>query len=263
MKEPDTKIGVTLYNLRDYCKTAEDLDSTLGKVKEIGYQAVQVSGVGVSPEVVKEKLDKYGLFVCATHESLQDLRDNFDGVVKKLQLWNCDFTAIGSPGPEWDPEEGKTTALIAELDEFGRRFAARGIRFGYHNHHFEFRKAGRDKLWLERLYDETSRETFFAEIDVHWVQRGGHNPVDWIRKVAGRMPVCHFKDYAVRGKMWDFEINFCEIGEGNLNWPEIIKACDETGVRWVVVEQDQPFEGKSIFESIKISYDNLIKMGVK
>jgi len=52
MKEPDTKIGVTLFNLRDYCKTAEDLDSTLAKIKEIGYQAVQVSGVGVGPEVV-------------------------------------------------------------------------------------------------------------------------------------------------------------------------------------------------------------------
>jgi sugar phosphate isomerase/epimerase len=258
MKTPDTKIGVTLFNLRDYCKTAQDLDDTLAKVKEIGYQAVQVSGVSLDPEIVKEKLDKYGLYVCATHESLQGLRDDFGGVVKKLKLWECDFTAIGSPGEEFSLDVNKATKLISDLDEFGRKFAAEGIKFGYHNHHFEFAKAG-DKLFLEKLYDETDPKTFYAEIDVHWIQRGGQTPSKWIRKVSGRMPVCHFKDFAIIER----DPHFCEIGEGNLDWPEIIKACEETNVRWYVVEQDRTFGDKNIFESIKISYDNMIKMGIK
>lgn len=258
MKKPDTKIGVTLFNLRDYCKTAQDLDNTLAKVKEIGYQVVQVSGVSLDPEVVKEKLDKYGLYVCATHESLQGLRDDFEGVVKKLKLWECDFTAIGSPGGDFTLDPVKAGKLIEELDDFGRKFAAEGIKFGYHNHHFEFVKTG-DKLFLERLYDETDPETFHAEIDVHWIQRGGQNPADWIRKVSGRMPVCHFKDFAIVER----EPHFCEIGEGNLDWSAIVKACEESKVRWYVVEQDRTFGDRNIFESIKISYDNMIKMGIK
>jgi sugar phosphate isomerase/epimerase len=259
MDAPDTKIGVTLFNLRDYCNTAEELDATLAKVKKIGYEAVQISGVGLEPEVIRKKLDKYGLFPCASHENFNQLRDDFDGVVKKLKTLGCDFTALGSPGGFFSLNKEEATKLFAELDEFGRRFAAEGIRFGYHNHHIEFAQTDWGKLWLESLYEETNSDTFFAEIDVHWIQRGGQNPPDWIRRVAGRMPVCHFKDFTIVGD----EARFCEIGEGNLNWPEIIKACEETGVRWYVVEQDRTFGEKDIFESIEISYNNMKKMGIK
>lgn len=73
------------------------------------------------------------------------------------------------------------------------------------------------------------------------------------------MPVCHFKDFAwVNGSGV-----FCEIGEGNLDWPEIIRACNETGVRWFSIEQDRTFMDRDIFESIKISFDNLKAMGVR
>jgi len=61
----------------------------------------------------------------------------------------------------------------------------------------------------------------------------------------------------------DNEPRFCEIGEGNLDWPSILQACEETGVRWYSIEQDQETPGRNIFESIKVSFDNLKAMGVK
>ena len=137
----------------------------------------------------------------------------------------------------------------------------KGIRLGYHNHHFEFiRLPGTKKTMLETFYDDTDSRCVSAEIDVHWVTRGGGSPVRWIRKVAGRMPVIHFKDFAVIGNN---EPAFCEIGEGNLDWPAIIEACRETGVRWYSIEQDALFQNRDIFDSIKISFDNLKAMGVK
>jgi sugar phosphate isomerase/epimerase len=257
MNIPDTKIGLTLYNVRDYCKTENDLDETLKKLTQIGYEAIQVSGVNLAPELIKEKADKYGLYICASHEGLDALRTDFDSIVKKLKVWGCDFTALGSPGTHFTLNPHDTGTLIVELNEWGKRFAAEGIRFAYHNHHFEFAKAG-DSLFIERLYNETDKATFFAEIDVHWVQRGGQSPVDWIRKVKGRMPVCHFKDFTVIEK----EPRFCEIGEGNLDWESIIKACDETGVRWYIVEQDDPMDDYDIFKSLEISYRNMKAMGI-
>ena len=256
MKAPDTKIAATLYSLRNHCQSVKDLDQTLGRLKSFGYEAVQVSGVPLSPQEVKELTDKHGLYICASHESLETLRNDFDSIIKKLKLWDCDFTALGFPGESFSPNTGDR--LITELDEYGRRFAEKGIRFGYHNHEMEFAPSG-DKLFLERLYEETDHKTFFAEIDVHWVQRGGQNPADWIRKVAGRMPVCHFKDFTIVGR----EPRFCEIAEGNLDWQGIIKACDETAVRWYVVEQDEPVDSRDIFQSLEISYNNLKKMGVQ
>ena len=70
MKMPDSQIAVTLFNLREYCKTESDLDRTLDRVCEIGYQAVQVSAVPLPAEVIKKQLDKHALFCCATHENI-------------------------------------------------------------------------------------------------------------------------------------------------------------------------------------------------
>ena len=53
------------------------------------------------------------------------------------------------------------------------------------------------------------------------------------------------------------------IGEGNLDWGGILLACRETGVRWYSIEQDALFKDRDIFESIRISYNNLRAMGVK
>lgn len=106
---------------------------------------------------------------------------------------------------------------------------------------------------------KTCSKCVFSELDVHWVQRGGCNPETWIRKLAGRIPVIHFKDFAM------IEMNpvYCEIGEGNLEWNKIIQACRDTNVRWYSIEQDSPFPGRDIFDSMKISFDNLRAMGVK
>ncbi len=259
MKIPDTKIAVTLFNLRDYCKTYEDLDTTLQRVKDIGYEAIQISGIGpIPPEKVKELIDKYSFYVCATHEGIPALRNNFDDIVKKMKLWECDFTALGSPGPAecWSAEG--VVDFAAELDIIGEKFKAEGLKFGFHNHDREFGKFT-DKIWLEELYERTDPEHLYAELDIHWITRGGGNPEAWIRKVAGRMPVIHFKDFTVIERT----PHFCEIGEGNLDWPGILKACEETGVRWYSIEQDRTFGDKDIFESIKISFDNLKGMGVK
>ncbi len=85
-------------------------------------------------------------------------------------------------------------------------------------------------------------------------------------KVENRsLPKIEVEDFAL-GQV-DYENRripeFAEIGEGNLNWEEIIKACVETDVRWYVVEQDSTCSDRGIFESIKISFDNMKLMGIE
>ena len=40
------KLGVQLYSVRDVCQDAAGLRETFRRIKEIGYDAVQVSGIG-------------------------------------------------------------------------------------------------------------------------------------------------------------------------------------------------------------------------
>ena len=252
-------IGVTLFNLRDYCKDVAGLDSTLNRVRSIGYENIQVSGVGsIEPEVIKELADKYELSIVATHEAAADLDNDMAGVIAKLKSWECDFTALGFPGKAaWDGTAEGVPALLDKLAKWGTELKEAGVRFGYHNHDIEFEKFN-SRILLEQIYTEVPATTLYAEIDVHWVARGGGDPVAWIKKVAGRMPVIHVKDMTIV----DRTPEICEIGEGNLNWPAIIKACQETNVSYLIVEQDRPFQDRDIFESMKISFDNMRAMGL-
>ncbi len=145
--------------------------------------------------------------------------------------------------------EGMSTAA--------RTLKAAGISLGYHNHSFEFEPVG-DKLLMEHLMAMTADAGMWAEIDTYWVQHGGGDPAAWIRKVAGRIPMVHFKDMGVL----EGEQAMREIGEGNLNWLAIIDACKAAGVKYYTVEQDH-CNGVDPFECLAISLRNMKAMGLE
>lgn len=251
------KIAAQLYTLRDFLKTEDDIASTLRKVKEIGYNAVQVSGMGpIDDRKLKELADSAGLFICATHIPFADMVNDLDGVIAKHKLWECPYVGIGGL-----PNEYKTSAegyaTFAKLaSDIGRKLKDAGLQFVYHNHAFEFRKFG-GKSGMDILFEESDPDSFGFELDVHWVQAGGADPIEWIRKVAGRMQVIHLKDFVVSENS---ERMFAEIGEGNMNFRGILDTCAQTSVEWGAVEQDNCY-GRNPFDSLAVSARNLKALG--
>lgn len=119
MKAPDSQIAVTLYNLRDYCKTESDLDKTLDKVCDIGYRAVQVSGTPLPADVIRKQLDSHNLYCCATHEGLDTLKGDPAALIDRLQTLECDFTALGAPPPEYRQDVKMVDELIRIFETMG------------------------------------------------------------------------------------------------------------------------------------------------
>jgi len=258
MKKKPSEIAVTLFNLREHCKTEADFIRTLSLVKGMGYTTVQVSAVALDPVIIRKHLDEFGMFCCATHEGFDNLFYDAGAACDKLDILGCDFTALGAP-PVQFRSQFAMKELAKRFNTMGKEFAKRGKMLAYHNHAFEFSRQGGDQVLLETFYQNTDPEFVKAELDVQWVARGGANPVTWIKKLAGRIHVIHFKDFTIV----ENEPTFCEIGQGNLEWPEIVKACRETKVRFFSIEQDQPFPGRDIFESMRISYDKMKELGFK
>jgi sugar phosphate isomerase/epimerase len=249
----ELNVAAQLYTLRDYLKQPEDIAQTLKKVKAVGYNAVQASGIGtVDPKELKRMADEAGLRICATHVSFDRLKDDLDTVIEEHKIWDCRYVGLGSMPEELRGSRDGYITFICEADKISRKLLKCGLKFIYHNHSFEFERFG-DKTGLDLLLSKTDPEAFGFELDTYWVQAGGANPVEWIRKVKGRMEVVHFKDMAMNG--WNQV--FAEIGEGNLNWREIIDACRETGVLWYAVEQDVC--KRDPFESLQISLNYLKK----
>ena len=250
-----SKLAVTLFTCRDFTQTPADIARTLKKVKEIGYNYVQLSALGpIDPKELKTMLDGEGLGVCATHVPYERLQDELGTVIKEHQLWGCKNVAIGGLPEEYCNFKGYAK-FAREGSHIGKKLAEANLTFSYHNHYWELEKQ-EGRRGLEILFEDSDPDVFFSEIDTYWIQYAGGDPAFWIRKMKGREPLVHFKDLGIRkGKPAMFE-----IGEGNLNWPAILQACREAGVHWYIVEQD--WCPGDPFESIAISFRNLKAMGL-
>ncbi|MGE9291256.1 MAG: sugar phosphate isomerase/epimerase family protein [Puniceicoccales bacterium] len=254
-----SQIAIQYYTLRDFTNSVEDFAETCRKVAAIGYQAVQISGVDyevVPPQKIKEICAENGLTICATHESSDLVLDNPEKVVENLAALGTNATAYPFPRDIDFGSDESVADLIRKLDHSGKVLADAGMVLTYHNHHHEFRKLN-GQIILERIYHETDPKHLQGEIDTYWVQFGGGNPAAWCRSLKNRLPLLHLKDYRVNDQT---EVEFSEIGKGNLNFREIIDAAEESGCEWFIVEQDScPGDP---FDSIKMSFDYLKSLAV-
>ncbi len=247
-------IAAQLYTLRDFLKTPADIAASLKKVKQIGYESVQLSGLGkIDARELNKILQGEGLSVCATHVSLESLKEGAQGILDEHRLWNCKYTAIGMYNAD---TAAKWEAFAADFSKIATSFAAAGLKIGYHNHSHELARFD-GKTAMQILLDKFSQDVWM-EIDTYWITHGGADPIAWINKVAGRIPCVHFKDMGISADRKQF---MAEVGEGNLNWPGIIDACRKAGVQWYIVEQDVC--QRDPFESLAISLRNLRQLGVK
>ena len=113
---------------------------------------------------------------------------------------------------------------------------------------------------LEILFDESDPRYFLAELDTYWIQHGGGDPVAWIERVSGRMPVVHLKDMVMLSEPGQARPRqaMADVGAGNMNFAGILAACQRAGVEWYAVEQDYP-QGDA-FDSLAVSLRNLAGM---
>jgi sugar phosphate isomerase/epimerase len=250
-----TGIAAQLYTLRDFLHTPDEIASALKRVKAIGYDGVQLSGLGpIDPKELANMLQGEGLVAAATHVPYNRLINDLPALIDEHKLWGCQNVAIGGLPEEFRNEEGYLT-FARQMTEVAGKLKEAGLTFSYHNHNFEFQKYN-GKTGMELMYENSDPNLFLAEIDTYWVQAGGANPVTWINKMRGRIVIIHYKDMTVNG--WNQIM--AEVGEGNLEWPAIIEASREAGVFWYAVEQDTC--QRDPFESLAISFRNLKAMGL-
>jgi sugar phosphate isomerase/epimerase len=245
------QIAAQLYTVRAYLKTPADIAASLTKVKAIGYDAVQISGLGPIDAVeLKRMCDGEGLVICATHEPGQQIIEHPEQIVERLHALGCGYTAY--PWPHVPLETvAQVDAFCADLERSGAVLRDAGMVLCYHNHAKEFlRLEGRTVL--ERIFAQTDASCVQGEPDTYWVQAGGGSPLRWCERLKGRLPLLHLKDYA-NGP--DQVPRIAELGNGNLDWDLIIPAADAAGCRWFIVEQD--ICPGDPFESLRISRDFL------
>lgn len=247
-----SQIAAQFYTLRDYCQTAEALAKTARRVREIGYEAAQLSGIGpIGDAEVVAIMQGEGLKICATHEPSQQILDEPQKVVERLQRLDCKLTAYPYPLNIDFTNREHIETLVRKLDAAGAVLREAGMQLGYHNHAIEFVKFEGAPV-LEYIYAQTSPKNLVSEIDTYWIHYGGGDVVEWVKKLRGRQPLIHLKDY---GFTPENKPTWCEIGAGTLPFDRIIAEAEAGGCEWFIVEQDT-CPGDPI-DSLRQSFDYL------
>ncbi|MEO3940423.1 sugar phosphate isomerase/epimerase [Paenarthrobacter nicotinovorans] len=278
-------IGVQAMMLKDSFADIGAFE-TLRKVSAIGYNAVEISQIPMTPENVDE-LDRsrteLGMDIAALSVYLEGrkgfavetLADHFDKIVDEAKRLDTSLLRIGMLPFGAMKSLDSVIEFAKQANGYAERLQEHGISLYYHNHHIEFAKF--DGKYMLDIIAENS-PAMGMEIDVHWVQRGGLDPVRTLEKYAGKTAMVHLKDYRIgqlpeasfgllekgdfAGFMAEFRnvVQFAEVGEGNLDFPSIIPAAVAAGAQYLLVEQDELY-GRTVWDALQTSYDNLVAMG--
>ncbi len=259
---------------------------TLRKVTEIGYHAIEISQVAMTPENVAEMRrarDELGLRITSLSAMLttpaglvfDSLTEDYDKIVADCHALETSILRIGMLPFEAMTSLDGVLGFARQANTIARRLAEDGIDLYYHNHHIEFARF--DGRYMLDLIAETAPD-IGLELDVHWIHRGGLDPVAVLAAYAGRVRLVHLKDYRIgtlpatalaalaAGDTASFMaaftgvVQFAEVGEGNLEWRPIIDQALASGAQYLLVEQDETY-GRDPFESLAISRANLVRLG--
>jgi len=233
--------ALQLYTVRDHLE--KDVRGTLAKVKQAGYDYVEVAGAhGLTYAQFRGTLDEAGLEAVSVMTGFDEATGTVEGQIEAAKALGVKYAVIPYTDPQAMPDKAAWVNRAKELDAQGAALRKAGIRLCYHNHAHEFEKFD-GAFAFDIIFDTAAAENLAAEIDTFWVQYAGVDPVEVIGKYRGRCPLVHVKD--MRGK------DFAEVGRGSMDWGRILPAAEEAGARWYIVEQDT-CEGDSL-ESAAIS----------
>ena len=261
------KKGVQTFTVRNFMIDRDLFEYSLKRIKATGYDSIQGGrGPGMTDAETKLMLDDIGLANCSTGGGYEQMLENPEAIkkaVKSAQTYGVKYIGVGTLPDELRESADGYKKFAAGMKKIGKDLAKEGCGLLYHNHALEFYSLGGGTHGMNILFDETDPSCVFFSLDTHWLASGGVNPAEWIYKTKGRMPIIHFKDYAIGGGAQMVEgvcKLFAEVGEGNLDWGSIVKACHDTGIEYAIVEQDT-CKG-SPFISLEKSYNNMVKFGV-
>ncbi len=262
-------IALQLYSVRG--DMADDFEGTLKKVKKLGYEGVEFAGLfGKSGAEVKALCDEIGLKPISAHIPFVDMISN-PSILETYAEIGCEFAVIPYLTEEYRPGKPKFAEVIEGAKLLGEKARELGMKLCYHNHDFEFVKIDGEYA-LDILYKEVPASLLQTQLDTCWVNVGGENPAEYLRKYKGRAEILHLKDfigektdnmYALIGidedekKDTEGKFELRPLGQGVQDFPAILDAAKDAGVRWIVVEQDEPSMGKTPLECAEVSINYL------
>lgn len=228
--------GIQLYSVRSLLE--KDFEGTLAALAGIGYREVEFDALfHHAPAVVRAMLDSNGLRAVGGHVDIPAITTTLDQTIADAKTLGEQYVVV----PWIDEDERTRTGYqrIAEtFNRAGEKLRESGLTLGYHNHWFEFAPLsggapGSPRCGYDILLAATDPALVVMELDLYWIRKGGQDPLRYFREYKDRFRLVHVKDMGTDGGMVD-------LGTGVIDWPVLLRAASEAGVRHFIAEHDTP-----------------------
>ena len=251
---PRQNIGIQLYSLRDMA--GADLPATFDMLEDIGYPEVELFQLhGRTAAALRALLDERGLYAIGAHVGIDRWRNELETVLDEAEALGMPYVGVPGIFPPPPPEVSEWRSLARELNRFGEAAADRGLRFYYHNHDFEFQRAGGQVLY-DLMLDRTDPDLVFFELDLYWIITAGRDPLDYLdRYDQSRWPLFHVKDRSATPAPAPPGGNFADLGDGIINFPRIFRELQNKHYHHFLVERDTQANPR---RTARVGYEYLV-----
>jgi sugar phosphate isomerase/epimerase len=227
------------------------------RLADMGYVGVETYALpeGLALSGAAKVFRDCGLKVFGMHTELPE-GDQRENIMKMADAYQCDRVVYaGWPAGEKYQDMDAIRKTAEKYDEIAIYLKSRGLRFGLHNHWWEFEK-------VENVYPfyyllEHASPEIFIEIDTYWTKTAGLDPTKVLRDFGKRAPFLHIKDGpAIKGDQAYVQV---PAGKGAMDFPAIAAAGGKN-TEWMIVEFDE-YAG-DIFEGLNSSFRYLASKGL-
>ena len=245
------KIGVQLYTFRD--AMMENASGTLEKIAALGFKEIETAKsdkglyYGLGPTGMSKRCEELGMTLRSGHVHIDE---NWNKTVEEAAESGQEYVICSTM-----PTDGQTVdnykRVADAFNKAGEDCKKMGLKFGYHNHGYEFDTID-GKILYDILLRGTNPDLVHMELDLGWVVTAGKDPLDYFNRFPGRFPLWHLKDMDMVKK------HSTEFGKGDLDIRSMLLHQKESGLEYFFVEQEE--YANNPFDSMKENMDYLSKI---
>ena len=249
-------ISIQLYTTRKF----EPYFSILNFIKNSGIKNIELFGLEtLNVDDFKKMMESNDISAHSSHVGFESLKDT-KNIIERAKKLNVNHIIVPAPPASknrdfrgsFELNEDEWTTFGRDLSSYVNIFENAGLTLGYHNHSYEFVPLPSGKLPIECMMEHN--ENLKLEIDLGWAIAGGAEPTEWINKYSNKIIACHLKDFFDKEKDMLDHGNQSAVGEGFINWSNLISQLINTNCELFILEHDDPKDYK---EFINKSITNL------
>jgi len=261
----DIKTALQLYSVRDAMKN--EPVATLKALAKMGYKYLEHASYssrkfyGMSPADFKNVLDDLGLKMPSGHTVLhsshwdsakKDFTDEWKYLVEDAAYMGQKFVISPSLEESIRRDYSKLLHFMDVFNRSGELCKSYGMRFGYHNHDFEFREQLNGTYLWDIMVKNTEKDKVVMQLDTGNMYVAGAKAKELLERYPDRYDNIHVKDMISKSDGTGMESTV--VGSGLLPMKEILDLAKKSGTKLFIIEQEA-YQGKDPLDCMKENYN--------